>query len=356
MYNHKQNEMLTLNCKITIGVYEFTYVTELTISESSDMFSRTAHIVLPQRFYNNSINNIFEIFKIGDPVEIQIGYYPNIQTRFKGYVSKRVPNSPVEIHCEDESFKYKQEILKPITQTDTTLGKFISAIYTGKTDIYEPTRKIGTWRIGNYTTFLKVLDNLRQTFGLSAFWDYNGTLYIDEQLKTFSAVKGLFYYDTAQANMIDISSLNFQEAAEFKQVVKGTSQQEAVDAQGKPIDPIEIISFYNTLGKIQTVDADLFNGYGNVNNFKIPYLTKAALTTLCETKLKTINFTGYRGDFKTFGEPVIRVNDDLEIHNDKQKEMQGRYRVKSVNTSFGINEGYRQTIQVAQKTGDVIKT
>ena len=343
--------MLTPNCKIKIGnLPVFTYVTDILISEAADMFTRTANIILPQKFYDNSLNNLFELVKIGDRVEIQTGYYPNIETRFKGYISKRVPNSPMEIQCEDESFLYKQKILDPLTQEDTTLGRFIATIYTGKTDIFEPTRKIGSWRIANSTTFLKVLDNLRQTFGLSAFWDDAGTLYIDNQFKELSALKGVFNYDTTTANIIDISNMNYQEAAEFSQVVKGISQQETLDAQGNPIEAIEIYSYYDVLGNIKTVD--IFEGTGNINEFIFPYLTRSELKVLTENKLKNLNFTGYRGDFKTFGEPVIHVNDDVEIHNDKQKEMQGRYRVKSVDISFGL-EGYRQTIQVAKKTGEV---
>ena len=343
--------MLQLNCKIEIGLWSFSYVTNITINESIDNFTRTATIILPQKWYENTAFNLFREVKIGDPVTIKLGYYPNLETRFKGYVSKRVPNSPLEIYCECESFKYKQRILEPVSQDDTTLHRFISAVY-GRANIYDPFRKIGNWRVKKSTTFLKVLDELRSTFGTSAYWDDSGQLNIDDQLNEISVLKASFYYDTEFANIIDLSSMYFQDAAEFNQVVYGISTQDALKPDGKPIDPIEIYSYYDVLGNIQSTP--FYNGFGNINTFKIPYLTAADLTKLCESRLKNLNYTGYSGDFKTFGEPVIKVNDDIQIINKKQAEMEGRYRVRSVMTDFGINEGYRQTIQVARKTGEVV--
>lgn len=347
--------MLNLNCKITVGKWSFDYVTQLSITASADMFSSTANIKLPQKFYDNSKYNLFNEIAIGDEVKIKVGYYPNIETRFVGYVSKRVPNSPLEIHCENESWQYKQKILEPLTIEDATLGDLIEQIYSvnpAKTKIYEPERKIGDWRIAKSTTFLKVLDALRQKFGISAFWDFDGVLNIDQQFKETSPVAGVFHYDTDKANIIDISNMTYQEAAEFSQVVKGVSIQDTLDVKGQPNKPITIFSFYDELGNIQS--STIFSGQGNVNNFNLPYLTAAELTKLTETKLKALNFTGYRGGFKTFGEPIISVNDDVEIFNDKQKEMQGRYRVRAVTINYGIDSGYRQDIQVALKTGVVI--
>ena len=342
--------MLTPNFEITIGANIFTYVMNFNINENADLFTRTASIFLPQKFYENSMNNIFDLIAIGDTVEIKTGFYPNLQTRFKGYVSKRVPNSPLEVQCEDESFIYKQTILEPLTLENTTLGDFIGAIYSGKTEIFEPDRKIGTWRIAKSTTFLKVLDNLRQTFGLSAFWDNDGVLYIDKQLDELSELKGAFYYDTVQANILDISNMTFQEAAEFNQVVKGISLSEDLGTDGKPKEPITVYSYFDTKGKIKTTDQ--YNAFGNINEFKLPYLTKDELTKLCEIRLQNINFTGYRGTFKTWGEPIVNVNDDLEIYNNRQKEMQGRYRVKGVTINGGLN-GYYQEIEVSKKTGEI---
>ncbi len=342
--------MLNLDCIINIGSWQFSYVTKIMINESADSFTRTATIIMPQKWYENTAFNLFQQVKIGDPVKIQLGYYPNLVTRFVGYISKRVPNSPMEVYCEDESFIYKQRILDPVSQTDTTLHRFISAVY-GRANIYDAFRKIGNWRVQKSTTFLKVLENLRSTFGISAFWDDNGELHIDQQLGELSPLKGSFYYDTDFANIIDLSNMTFQDAAEFNQVVHGVSMQDTL-VDNKPIGPLEIYCYYDTFGNIQ--NTPFYNGYGNINTFKIPYLTLKELTNLCENRLKGLNYTGYRGTFKTFGEPVIKVNDDVQIINKKVTEMQGRYRVRSVNTTYGVNEGYRQNIEVSKKTGEVV--
>lgn len=344
--------MLELQCNIIVGSWSFNYVTDLRIDEVIDKFTRTAFIRLPQRFYDDSSYDLFDTIGIGDNVVISLGYYPNLELRFTGYVSKRVPNSPLDIYCEDESWKYKQKILDPVTLEDTTIGEFIKAVYPGTLapdSVFDPTRKIGTWRVAQSTTFLKVLDTLRTTFGTSAYWDNFGRLYIDRQFGINSALAGNFFYDdNRRANIISLSNMTYQDAKEFSQVVRGVSQSDQVDANNKPLPPVTVFSFYNDAGVITSTPE--YTGDGNINMMKIPYLTYTELKKLTESRLKNLNFTGFRGSFMTFGEPLVNINDDVQIINERQKEMNGRYRVRGLNTTFGVN-GYRQQIEVSKKVG-----
>lgn len=353
--------MLTLSCKITIQTKTdeliFNYVNEIVIDQNADNFTRTAFIKLPQKFFQNTTKNLFEQIEIGQAVKIEIGYYPNFTTRFNGYISKRVPNSPIEIYCEDESFKYKQKFIEPITLTNTTLGAFIDATYgTGEKEIFKPDTKIGTWQVSKLITFLGVLDELRKTFGVSAFWFNDGVLHINQQLGTFSKLVGSFYYDNRdKANIISLANMTYQDATEFSQVVQGVSEQATTDVKGKPNPAIKVFSFYDTDGNIQTQTADDYKGQGNINVFSVKYLTKSELTALTEKRLENLNFTGFRGSFLTFGEPVVNVNDDVQIINNRQTEMNGRYRVKAVKITYGVSSGYRQEIEISKKTGEIVE-
>ena len=99
--------MIRLNCEIIIGKYRFTYVNQVTINKSYDTFTDTATIVMPNKFKDTN-DNLLEIFNEGDAVEIKLGYYPDLTTRFKGYLVKKVPNSPAVFECEDEAYKLKK--------------------------------------------------------------------------------------------------------------------------------------------------------------------------------------------------------------------------------------------------------
>jgi hypothetical protein len=54
-------------------------------------------------------------------------------------------------------------------------------------------------------------------------------------------------------------------------------------------------------------------------------------------------YTGFIGDFETFGEPLTFPGFIIRIEDDEFPERNGNYRVKAVERSFGLN-GYRQRI------------
>ena len=339
--------MLRPQIKITIGRWEFTYVNQCSIDWSRDSFTRTATIILPVRFYRHN-KSIFENIGIGDRVTIKMGYSPNLETRFVGYVTKREPNSPLVVNCEDESWQYKQRFVDPVTQENTTLEKFIKATYTGViTQIGVPTTNIGDWRVMQFTTFMRVLDTLRNTFGLTAYWDDNGGLNINAQFTEVGIQQEAQVFDFNK-NIISTQGLELQESTEFSQIVYGVSEQKEVDEKGNPVKPLEVWTFYDFTGKIQssTIDPQL---QGNINRFKFRYRTLDDLKTLTQTMLANLNFTGYTGTFLTFGEPVVKVDEDCQLINKERQDMAGRYRIRAVRVSYGVRTGYRQDIELARK-------
>jgi len=78
-----------------------------------------------------------------------------------------------------------------------------------------------------------------------------------------------------------------------------------------------------------------------------------------ETKLKEIatarlnkeKFTGYRGNFETFGEPYMRPGDIAKLESTKLPERNGLYLIDSVTRIFGVYQGYKQTFELGAKVG-----
>ena len=99
-------------------VLEYNYVCDLSIEKSSQNLTNTAKIVIPRKLTyesgkplspsNQSLQDNISypasnttdktkyvvgadaIFKRGDAVKIQLGFYPNLVTRFVGYISTNI--------------------------------------------------------------------------------------------------------------------------------------------------------------------------------------------------------------------------------------------------------------------------
>ena len=68
-------------------------------------------------------------------------------------------------------------------------------------------------------------------------------------------------------------------------------------------------------------------------------LTLAELKVFVKNWIKKLKFDGLRGDFKTFGQPVVRKMDVIDLV--VEGVIPATYQVKEVVVSFG-QDGYRQ--------------
>jgi hypothetical protein len=102
--------------EILIGTLKFTAATETTI-KAGRTFTDTATIKLPKAIYYYDGNGILKpvehlgnFIKVGDKVEIRLGYNRQLFTEFTGYVARspRI-NIPYELICEDEMWQLKEK-------------------------------------------------------------------------------------------------------------------------------------------------------------------------------------------------------------------------------------------------------
>jgi hypothetical protein len=69
------------------------------------------------------------------------------------------------------------------------------------------------------------------------------------------------------------------------------------------------------------------------------------LINLAKTSLEKYYYTGFKGNFMTFGTPSVDFGDNAEIVNDFLPEQNGTYKIKAVSIMGGIN-GFRQKIEL----------
>jgi hypothetical protein len=319
--------MLRLKSEIKIGNLMFNYVTDVQINTSWETLTDTATIVLPSKITNKDNDFIKDIIQVNDKVTIKLGYHPNLTTRFVGYVSKIVPESPLKIMCEDEAFKLKQQTINNYSKKNVTLEQLISDNYNGEISVSDAT--LGSFRIDR-VSLIKVLQELKNKYKIFS-WFRNGVLFSGLAYVPGTGTEQSFKF---QRNIIDGGDLRYIDETEVATVANGISPQ----ANGTKI---ELYTFYED-NKIVTREG---NPGGDLNTMTIPNRTKAQLQELLERWLPNLYYTGFRGSFVTFGEPVVNHGDIAAIEDLKFPEKDGKYLIKSVQISFGLN-GYRQIIEL----------
>lgn len=329
--------MLRMYSHIRIGEYNFNYVQEVATSSAYDTFTDTARIILPSKFrdVNKTIVNNNGVFQRGDEVEIKLGYYPYLTTVFKGYVSKIYPDSPLRIDCEDAAWKLKKQNIGNFTQKNCTLTQLMTHLM-GSTGIeFENIDvEIGTFRISNkdYVNIVDCLSELKQNFGLYA-WMKDGKLYVGypftQQFYTTTDVSLSFQNDIVS------SSLEYVITDQLDVVLQGISNK---------LDDTKITRycFYDADGNIILSDSP---GQGEQRTFNYIELSQTALDAKLREQLPNMIYNGYKGNFTTFGQPIINPLDRVIFTDNKFPEREGKYLVKKVERLFN-ESGYRQTVEL----------
>ena len=135
--------MLVLNSNIKIGEFVFDFVNNTSFSASVDELTSGGFIALPKNVVFKKDNQIIEnivggedpLFKRGDAVEIKLGYKPNLNTYFKGFVSSITPGFPLVFEVEDDMYSFKQTKVEPINLTKTTLENLLTQILPEGTEL-----------------------------------------------------------------------------------------------------------------------------------------------------------------------------------------------------------------------------
>jgi hypothetical protein len=315
--------MRQISCKIQIGKYEFKNVAEVKINSSYENLTDTATITIARKleFEGKPITGDSGIFKPGDVVNIYLGYDHNNELIFQGFIRDIKPGAPLEFHCEDMMYLLKRGAISKSFDVKTSLKTLLAFILPGYF-IKSVDGVVGKMRLVN-TTPAQVLNQLNSTYGFKA-WFRGGVLYT-----------GLAYWPelqqspppvfTFQKDIID-HDLTFQDAESVRLKVTAISMNED-----------------NTKTEIEVGDPE-----GEQRTLTYYNVTKKDLTEFANRDLQKFRYTGFRGTFTTFGTPVVRHGDIVELVDPVISDRNGRYIVKSVETTLG-QSGYRQKLELDAK-------
>jgi hypothetical protein len=288
---------------------------------------------LPSKITDKDNTFIKDIIKPNDAVTIQLGYHPNLTTRFTGYVSKVVPESPLKVLCEDESFQLKQETITNYSKKDVSLETLITDNYSGEVSVVDA--NLGAFRIDR-VSLIKVLQELKTKYKIKS-WFRDGILYSG---LAYIPGTGTTHQFKFQRNIIDGASLEELTDDELNTVAHGVS----VQSDGTKV---ELYTYYEN-GDIVTSAG---NPGGDLNTMSVPGRTTAQLTELLERWLPNLYYTGFKGTITTFGEPAALHGDIAQITDLKFPEKDGKYLIRAVDIEFG-NMGYRQKLHLNLQTDE----
>lgn len=328
--------MLRPICHITItgnsNTYMFDFCESLSVEKSYNSFINTAELSLPNnlRYKNELIINQIER---GNKISIEIGYYPNLQNVFYGYVSDVIPDENMKIMCEDEGFKAKQTVLENKYYEKVSLDELISDNYKGKYEINGDVPNLGSYKIENNPSFMEILISLKQVYGITSYWE-NEILKIDPVL----SIKDKITTFRSNYNIIDSSNLMYKDGLSYNVVSECLSIQ---DDNTK----VQWFAYYNQNGEIKIVND---RPDGVVSRFSRPNLSDSEAKELAKQRLEKLVYTGYVGSFVAFGKPFVNVLEKVKFVNNDMPDRDGVYVIESVNYGMS-NIGFRQTIGISYK-------
>jgi len=280
------------------------------ISESWDTLTKKATIIFPRKLVfdgqpiatGQDINP--ELFKRGDPVCINLGYNESNKEVFFGYVRKINTTLPIRIECEDEMFLMKQTVINK-SFNSISLDDLLFEI-TDNVAIFSPIitapMELGKFRITRSSP-AQVLEFLRKKYNIQSFFRER-QLYV-----------GLAYFP----------ELRQDKEFDFRKNIIQNNLEVSIDKNNQKI-------------KATAGDPD-----GDIRTFNYYNLSQDDLQDRIDAALEKVKYEGYRGNFTTFGEPILRQNDAVVFTDDKLPDNNGTYLIKGVRRTFGQG-GYRQNV------------
>lgn len=315
--------MKQISCVIQVGAYEFKNVVEVKTESSFENLTDTATLTLPRKlqFQKKTITGDSGIFKPGDAVKISLGYDFKNELIFSGYLTDIKPGTPLEFRCEDEMYQLKRGSFGKSFRDNTKLREVLEYMLPSYS-IQCPEIIIGKIRLEGMTP-AQVLNKLNRNYGFKA-WFREKVLYVGlaywPQLQQNPPPKFTFNWDIIRHD------LTYQTAESVRLRVKAASIQ-------------------NDNSRIEVEVGDPEGELRSLTYYNIP---KKELADFAKMDLERMRYTGYRGKFTTFGTPLVRHGDRVELVDRTILDRNGLYIVRSVETTFG-QHGYRQNIELGPK-------
>lgn len=317
--------MYVLTCEITIGDKVATAVSEVKIKRSVYTLGDTATIKLPVTAILKQAGKpalkveTAEVVKIGDKVEIKLGYDNDNETEFVGYVKNINLRTPIEIECEDEFYMARAKNIK--TSGTITLDELLKKC--GLEVGYAETLKLRNFVVPDKPVS-SVLAKLSTDYGLCIFFDFAGKVYAG---RPESITSGEIVNYELRGNVISDDDLQFQKREDLSIQIKAV----CIKKDGTKVEAKKGVEG----GIVKT------RYFYDIEDMK-------ELATLAGYELNREKSDAYTGAITTFLQPVAAPAMIAKITDPVYDDRSGEYYIESVETTFGRSGG-RRKIEIGLK-------
>ena len=321
---------MLVRVEVSIGKMKFTSVTGITIESTWKKFTDVATIQIPKEVYYRDdsgqlqpVKHLGDYIKLGDVVEIKLGYDDKLFTEFKGYVARspRV-DIPYEIICEDEMWQLKRKQVS-VSMPKATVKQIVSAAAPGyEIDCLD--EYYGDFSMKN-TTAVKIFDELKRKAGIYTFFRDGrlvcGKVYVDEKV---SKKQPVFEYGE---NIIE-ANLQYIYPDEAKVKLYATSEQ----LNGT------------------TLRVEVGEDGGDIEHWNTSTaLSKETLKQQAERRLQTLKTRGgYRGTVKSFGWPRVQHGQVVQVIDSLYEERHTKNFADTITIEVGVDIGYKRTVDIGK--------
>lgn len=307
-----------MSWNIRIGGFRLRMVEKVSIKRSVELLSDTATITLPGTVFNKAIN-IEDKIKVGDAVEIELGYNDDLKPEFKGYLKAiKTDGGSLTLELEDDIYLFRKSVkdeemknasVKSILENICSqVGGFsVSCDYDFSYDKFVINNATG------YDVLKKIQDEASPNIYLK-----DKVLHVHPQ---YAEIFGEARFDFSRNIERDGTDLKYKSEDERKLlvVVEGTDETGA------------------------TVSVEKGTTGGDKMTLKLPGVSsKSSLEQKAQSVLDQKVYTGYEGSFQSWLIPYVDAGYKVAITDPDYEVKNGTYYVISVETTFSKDGGVRK--------------
>lgn len=312
------------------------------------------------------------LFLRGDKITIESGYRfidekgnDKIQTAvvFTGFISNVTSKKPIVLECEDNMWQLKQTIAPNKTyKTTDTLENILKDMLSGTPFTVNAltSTTFGAFRTQNETV-CEVLARLRKDYHFESYFRGNelrcgAIVYIeqdaiDDGIKKFTFQQDIISdsLDYKRKDDINLSAIAY---SINKKEIGGTTKDGHAKTKKERLEVLVSVRNGKFVSSVKPKGQKADFAPNTAGERRTLYFWDIAdtnqLIDLATKELQKYYYTGFKGKFTTFGLPFVRQGDNVDLVNNILPEQNGRYKVKEVNYTGGV-DGLRQEIELDYK-------
>ena len=316
--------MFVMTHEIKIDGKIIPLITAVSVKMDVTQLANTATVELPATAFKRRLAQVADIRR-GQKVEIRLGYDDRNELEFSGYVNRRTDkDGGMIVECEDAMFLFRQTQMANQEFVNTTMKSLLGKVAQAVGGI-----KVDTQLDYSYEKFVfqnasafDVLKKIQEETKAHIYLTTDNVLHVEPQYieKSSKVVKYSF-----QANICrDGLNLTWKDTTENPLIVE-------VEGTGKVNGMVTKVTV--TSGKA---------GGDRIKEKIRGIVDKKTLQSIADDMLASRNHTGFEGSFDAWLRPFVTAGDFVELIDDEDGTRNGKYYVKSVETTFDSGGGKRK--------------